>query len=407
MGMVPNVAIIGAGPAGLMAAEVLLEKGIAVNIFEAKPTIGRKLLMAGKSGLNITHTENFKLFLGRFSAEFDTLENSIKSYTPTMVQQWTSNLGIETFEGSSKRVFPREMKASPLLRKWHARLSKQSLKTHVNYKWLGWKEDGTLLFSCPSGIYEHTSTATILALGGMSWPRLGSDGNWLHLFKKNGIAVREFFPTNCGFHFDWSNVFRDRFAGTPVKSCKVTVGKKTISGDLVITDYGMEGTPIYAHSETLQEQIRVNGYGVISLDLHPPIQLESLIERLSYKRSKISLPNYLRKNGKLSAVKASLLREFLDEDVFRKPKALGRKIKCLVLKTQKSQPIERAISSGGGVKFTEVDDFLMLKAYPGVFVAGEMLDWNAPTGGYLINGCLALGRQAGLGAIKWTRDAFN
>ena len=407
MGVDPNVAIIGAGPAGLMAAEVLLEKDIAVNIFEAKPTIGRKLLMAGKSGLNITHTENFKLFLSRFSSQTNTLEDSIRSFTPTMLQQWTSNLGIETFEGSSKRVFPREMKASPLLRKWHARLSRQSLKTHVNYKWLGWKDNGKLLFSCPTGTYEHTSTATILALGGMSWPRLGSDGNWLNLFKKNGIAVREFFPTNCGFQFDWSNIFRDRFAGTPIKSCSLTVDKKTIFGDLIITDYGVEGTPIYAHSENLQDQIRSNGHGIISLDLHPNIHLERLINRLSFKASKISLSNYLRKNGKLNAVKASLLREFLSEEDFRDPKTLGRKIKSLVLKTQKSQPIERAISSGGGVKFSEVDNFLMLKSYPGIFVAGEMLDWNAPTGGYLINGCLALGRQAGLGAIKWTRDHFN
>ena len=321
MGVDPNVAIIGAGPAGLMAAEVLLEKGIAVDIFEAKPTIGRKLLMAGKSGLNITHTENFKLFLSRFSSQFNTLENSIRSFTPTMLQQWTSNLGIETFEGSSKRVFPREMKASPLLRKWHARLSRQSLKTHVNYKWLGWKDNETLLFSCPTGTYEHTSTATILALGGMSWPRLGSDGNWLNLFKKNGIAVREFFPTNCGFHLDWSNVFRDRFAGTPIKSCRVTVGEKAIFGDLVITDYGVEGTPIYAHSENLQEQIRANGQGIISLDLHPNIHLETLIKRLSFKAPKISLSNYLRKNGKLNAVKTSLLREFLSEEDFRDPKS--------------------------------------------------------------------------------------
>ena len=226
MGVDPSVAVIGAGPAGLMAAEVLLENGVAVDIFEAKPTIGRKLLMAGKSGLNITHTENFELFLSRFSAPYNTLENSIKNFTPTMLQQWTSNLGIETFEGSSKRVFPREMKASPLLRKWHARLSRQFLKTHLNYKWLGWNDNGSLLFSCPSGIYEHTPIATILALGGMSWPRLGSDGNWLNLFKKNGITVREFFPTNCGFHFDWSNIFRERFSGSPIKSCKVTVDEK-------------------------------------------------------------------------------------------------------------------------------------------------------------------------------------
>jgi len=241
----------------------------------------------------------------------------------------------------------------------------------------------------------------------MSWRRLGSDGNWPNLFKKNGITVREFFPTNCGFHFNWSNDFRDRFAGTPIKSCRVTVGEKAIFGDLVITDYGVEGTPIYAHSESLQEQIRVNAYGIISLDFHPQVQLESLIERLSLKRSKMPLPNYLRKNGKLSAVKASLLWKFLDVEVFRKPKSLGRKIKCVVLKTQNGQPIERATSSGGGVKFTEVDDFLMLRAYPGVFVAGEMPDWNAPTGGYLINGCLALGRHAGLGAIKWMRNTFN
>lgn len=407
MGVDPSVAVIGAGPAGLMAAEVLLENGVAVDIFEAKPTIGRKLLMAGKSGLNITHTENFELFLSRFSAPYNTLENSIKNFTPTMLQQWTSNLGIETFEGSSKRVFPREMKASPLLRKWHARLSRQFLKTHLNYKWLGWNDNGSLLFSCPSGIYEHTPIATILALGGMSWPRLGSDGNWLNLFKKNGITVREFFPTNCGFHFDWSNIFRERFSGSPIKSCRVTVDGKAILGDLVITDYGLEGTPIYAHSEPLQEQIRTNGYGKITIDLHPHINIESLIERLSSKKSKISLSSYLRKTAKLNAIKASLLREFLNEETFKEPNLLGREIKSLVLKTEKSQPIERAISSGGGVKFTEVDDVLMLKAYPGIFLAGEMLDWNAPTGGYLINGCLALGRQAGLGAIKWIRDTFN
>ena len=237
-----------------------------------------------------------------------------------MLQQWTSNLGIETFEGSSKSI-PTRNESLSSSRKWHARLSSQSLKTHVNYKWLGWKDNETLLFSCPTGTYEHTSTATILALGGMSWPRLGSDGNWLNLFKNNEIAVREFFPTNCGFHLDWSNVFRDRFAGTPIKSCRVTVGEKTIFGDLVITDYGVEGTPIYAHSESLQDQIRANGHGIISLDLHPNIDLERLIKRLSFRASKISLSNYLRKNGKVNAVKASLLREFLSEEDFRDPKS--------------------------------------------------------------------------------------
>ena len=402
-----KAAVIGAGPAGLMAAEILLENNITVDIFEAKPTIGRKFLMAGKSGLNITHAEDLKLFLSRFSPKLDALENSIKNFTPSMLREWTSKLGIETFEGSSNRVFPREMKASPLLRTWHNRLSKKSLQTHLSHKWKGWTDSGKLLFCCPSGTYEHASDATILALGGASWPRLGSDANWLNLFQERGIAVKQFFPANCGFNFCWSNVFLDGFVGTPIKSCSVTVEGTTISGDLVITKYGMEGTPIYAHSETLQEQIKSTGYGIISLDLYPGQDVDRLIKRLSPRNPKISLSNYLRKNGNLSPVKASLLREFLDDQSFKNPQKLAKKIKKLSLKTQKSQPIERAISSGGGVKFSEVDEHLMLKSHPGIFVAGEMLDWNAPTGGYLINCCMALGRHAGFGAINWLHGTSN
>jgi uncharacterized flavoprotein (TIGR03862 family) len=402
-----KAAVIGAGPAGLMAAEVLLENNICVDIFEAKPTIGRKFLMAGKSGLNITHAEDLKLFLSKFSPKLDTIENSIKNFTPSMLREWMSELGVETFEGSSNRVFPREMKASPLLRKWHNRLSEQSLKTHLNHRWKGWSDNGKLLFCCPSGIYEHTSDAVILALGGASWPRLGSDANWLKLFEERRIAVKQFFPSNCGFSFDWSHVFLDRFAGLPIKSCSVTVDGITISGDLVITAYGMEGSPIYAHSEALQKQIKVNGYGLISLDLYPDKPVDELVTRLTTRNPKISLSNYLRKNGNLSPIKASLLREFLDDQSFKNPRILAKKIKNLSLKTQESQPIDRAISSGGGVKFTEVDEHLMLKAYPGIFVAGEMLDWNAPTGGYLINCCMALGRQAGAGANKWMQRISN
>lgn len=400
----PRIAVIGGGPAGLMAAEVLLAQGASVDLYEAKPSVGRKLLMAGKSGLNITHGEDFESFLDRFGARSTALLPHLRAFRPFMVKNWVEALGIETFEGTSGRVFPKAMKASPLLRAWLRRLGDAGLRVHARHPWRGWTDDGELLFETPNGLVTNRPDATVLALGGASWPRLGSTGAWAEILAAKGVRISRLRPANCGFDVAWSAHFRDRFAGGPVKSSILAVDDVAIPGDFVVTRSGVEGSAIYAHSAALRDRIEAEGHAILNLDLAPGRGRKRLTRDLARPRGKRSMANHLRKAAGIEGVKAGLLRECAPPDSFESPAALAGAIKALPLTLTATRPLDEAISSAGGLAFEALDERLMITAMPGLFAAGEMLDWEAPTGGYLISACLALGRTAGLGAAAWVAD---
>jgi uncharacterized flavoprotein (TIGR03862 family) len=398
-----SAAVIGGGPSGLMAAETLLQNGISVDLYEAKPSVGRKFLMAGKSGLNITHAENLDDFLNKYQSDRFFLEPYVNQFRPHSIREWVEDLGIDTFEGSSNRVFPKVMKASPLLRNWLRRLNHSGLKVHLNHKWLGFNGFTKLKFSSPSGITEVNYDSVVLGLGGASWPKLGSNANWVNILVNENIPMTPFSPSNCGFNIKWSEHFKSQFAGKPVKSCMLTAAGKMVSGDFNITEYGLEGGPIYSHSRELREQIENNGKASLSIDLAPNKTRGELQEVLFRPRGKNSLANHLRKTVKISGVKAGLLREFGAFDVFKSAELLADLIKSIPITLTTSQPMERAISSAGGISFDALDENLMIKAMPGVFASGEMLNWDAPTGGYLLTACLALGKGAAEGSVKWLK----
>jgi uncharacterized flavoprotein (TIGR03862 family) len=399
--------VIGGGPSGLMAAETLLQNGISVNLYEAKPSIGRKFLMAGKSGLNITHAENLDTFLDKYHSDRVFLEPYVNKFNPLSIREWVEGLGIDTFEGSSHRIFPKVMKASPLLRNWLRRLNHSGLKIHLNHKWLGFNDFTNLKFSSPSGITEVNYDAVILGLGGASWPKLGSNAHWVNILTQKNIPIISFRPSNCGFNIRWSEHFKSQFAGKPVKSCMLTAAGTTISGDFNVTEYGLEGGPIYSHSRVLREQIENNGQASLSIDLAPNKTRRELQEGLSRPRGKNSLANHLRKTVKITGVKAGLLREFGSLDIFKSTDLLVNLIKSMPITLATSQSIERAISSAGGIPFEALDENLMIKAMPGFFASGEMLNWDAPTGGYLLTACLALGKGAADGSVKWLKQKIN
>ena len=400
-------AVIGGGPAGLMAAEMLIMSGVPVTLHDAKPTVGRKLLMAGKSGLNLTYDEDIERFLDRFGDRRDVLEAHLRAFGPEEVKTWAKNLGSEIFTGSTKRVFPKEMKASPLLRAWLGRLGDMGLKIHTRHFWRGWADDGALVFDTAGGPVTQRADATVLALGGASWPRLGSDGAWTGILAARDVGFTPLAPANCGFDCAWSDHFRSRFAGTPVKSCALAVAGTSIPGDFVITGHGVEGGAVYTHSAALRQQIKSRGAATLLVDLAPNRSEEKLAASLSRDRGKQSLSNYLRKAAGLDGAKANLLREKLPPTTFERPEKLASAIKSLGLTLTAPRPIAEAISSAGGVAFDGLNDSMMLRAMPGVFVAGEMLDWEAPTGGYLMTACLATGRAAGLGAVAWLRGSVE
>ncbi|KQV27329.1 TIGR03862 family flavoprotein [Rhizobium sp. Root1204] len=397
-----QIAIIGGGPAGLMAAEVLSSSGHAVTIYDGMPTFGRKFLLAGKSGLNITHSEDYQRFATRFGAASDRLRTALDALTPADVQSWASSLGTETFTGTSGRVFPTVMKASPLLRAWLKRLETQGVKLMTRHRWTGFTDDG-LTFETPNGLKTIHSDATLLALGGASWPRLGADGSWFPLLRDKGVGITDLQPANCGFDVNWSDVFKDRFAGAPLKSVTTTSDAGTFPGEFVISRHGIEGSLVYAHSAALRERLIRQSNATLLVDLAPGRSVERLERDLARQDGKISLSNRLRKGAGLEGVKAALVRE-LGTQSLGDPAQLALLIKALPIPVTRPRPIAEAISSAGGIRFDAVDERYMLKALPGVFAAGEMLDWEAPTGGYLLTACFATGRAAAAGINQWLKS---
>ena len=398
-----EIAIVGAGPAGLMAAETLVAAGHKPVLFDAMPTPARKFLMAGKSGLNITHSEPLEKFLRRYGDRKENIATAIHGFTPDAIQKWCDTLGVATFVGSSGRIFPKAMKASPLLRTWLKRLTEGGVTLRTRHKWTGWTEAAgskCLEFDTPPGIVLARAGVTILALGGASWPKLGSDGAWREILASRGVEIAPFKPANCGFTVPWSNHFKDRFAGAPIKSSILSSGAQSLKGDFVISNYGVEGSAIYTLSRALREQIEKNGKAVLTLDLTPDRTAVALAERLGKPQGKRSFSTHMKRATGLSGAKAGLLRECLAPKVLADPSALASAIKALPVTLTSPRPIAEAISSAGGISFEAVDDRLMLKALPGTFVAGEMLDWEAPTGGYLLTAAMAQGKQAAAGVIK-------
>jgi uncharacterized flavoprotein (TIGR03862 family) len=401
-----TVAVIGGGPAGLMAAEVLIGAGIKVDLYDAMPSVGRKFLMAGKGGMNISHAEPFEKFLSRYGDHCTDIKPLLDKFTPQALRDWVQGLGIDTFIGSSGRVFPVDMKAAPLLRAWLHRLRVAGVNIHVRHQWLGWFEgdNTTLKFATPEGECKIKVDAVVLALGGGSWARLGSTGAWVSLLEQRGVLVNPLKPSNCGFDLLWSEHFSNRFAGQPLKSVCVSFSNaKGINirqqGEVVVTKNGLEGGLIYTFSALLRDEIATNGFAVIHVDLLPDIALPLLIDRMSQAQGKHSMANYLRKRVGIDGVKAGLLRESVSASDFNNPDLLCAAIKALPIKLIATRPIDEAISSAGGVAFEALDEHLMIRSMPGVFCAGEMLDWEAPTGGYLLTACFASGRAAGLGVL--------
>lgn len=403
----PRVAVVGGGPAGLMAAEVLASAGVGVDLYDAMPSPGRKFLMAGKGGLNITHAEPDEAFLSRYGGRRAQLEPMLREYGARAVRAWMHALGVESFVGSSGRVFPKEMKAAPLLRRWLHRLRGSGVHIHVRHRWLGWSGTGALRFATPRGEWSVRPAATVLALGGASWPRLGSDGGWVPLLEARGVPVAALRPANCGFDVGWSAHFRGRYAGSPVKpvvAWLTTADGRRRQGELIITEGGVEGGLVYALSAPLRDHIAAHGSAVLHVDLLPGRSEGQVRAELSRPRGSRSLAEHLRRRLSLAGVKAGLLRELLTAGELADPEALAAAIKALPLRLVAPRPVEEAISSAGGVCFEALDQRLMMRALPGVFCAGEMLDWEAPTGGYLLTACLASGRRAGSGALDWLRE---
>jgi hypothetical protein len=400
-----EVAVIGAGPAGLMAAEMLVQGGTGVTVFDAMPSAGRKFLMAGRGGLNLTHSEPLPAFLSRYREAAPRLEPAITSFPPDRLRAWSEVLGQKTFVGSSGRVFPESFKASPLLRGWLRRLDSQGVQFAFRHRWIGWDDRGRLKFQTPDGERTIEARATVLALGGASWPRLGSDGAWAELLAANGVAIAPLQPANCGFTVAWSDVFRDRFEGQPLKGVAFRFGDQAIRGEAIITRSGIEGGGIYALSAELREAIASAGEATLSIALRPDLGMDDLVKRLAAPRGKQSLSNFLRKTANLSPVAIGLLQEaaFASGPPLASLPAekLAALINAVPLKLTGVAPIARAISTAGGIRFDELDDGYMLRKLPGVFAAGEMLDWEAPTGGYLLQASFATGAAAGRGALKW------
>ena len=398
-------AIIGGGPAGLMAAEVLADAGEAVTLFEAMPTVGRKLLMAGKSGLNITHSESHADLITRYGAARPRLEAALDTFTAENLRQWCLGLGVETFVGSSGRVFPVAMKASPLLRAWLARLAAKGVEIRTRHRWPGFGTNGALRFETPDGEQHFSFDAVLLALGGASWPKLGSDAAWLPWLAEKGVATQPFVPANCGFEVDWSENFVERFAGAPLKSVTATSAVGTLPGEFVVSRWGIEGSLVYAHSAVLRDALLAEGSAALTVDLMPGRSQERLARDLARQPAKLSFSNRLRKGTGLDPVKVALLRECMPDANRLDPEALATAIKSVAIPLRRTCPIAEAISSAGGVVLSAIDEHFMLKAVPGLFAAGEMLDWEAPTGGYLLTACFATGRAAAVGMLDYLRRA--
>jgi len=398
-----RVAIIGGGPAGLMAAEVLSQAGIKVDLYDGMPSVGRKFLLAGVGGMNITHSEAYPAFLSRYAERAPQIAPLLRAFGADALCQWIHNLGIDTFIGSSGRVFPTDMKAAPLLRAWLKRLRDSGVVIHTRHRWLGWDAQGDLLIHSPDGEKTVQADVTLLALGGGSWARLGSDGAWMLPLEQRGVGLAPLQPSNCGFEVQaWSDLMVSKFAGAPLKNIAIGLNDDLPRlGECVITATGIEGSLIYALSAPIREAINQQGSATIHIDLLPGRPVDKIQAALSKPRGSRSMAKHLHSQLGIDGVKAALLRELTDAETFTDMARLAQAIKALPLTLVKTRPLDEAISSAGGVLFEAMDERLMLKSLPGVFCAGEMLDWEAPTGGYLLTACFASGRAAGLGIIEW------
>ncbi len=401
-----NIAIIGGGPAGLMAAEAASAAGAQVDLYDAMASVGRKFLLAGKGGLNLTHSEPSEKFLSRYGARRGQIAPLLASFGPDALRAWASGLGIKTFVGSSGRVFPTDLKAAPLLRAWLRRLRQSGVRFHMRHRWSGWDEQGALRFATQEGTSSVRADAVVLALGGGSWPKLGSDGAWVPLLAGRGLQIAPLRPANCGFDVGWSEHFRTKFAGHPVKSVAIVVrndagAESWHPGEFVITETGVEGGVIYAVSAYLRDEILAKGVATLHLDLAPDRDGPRLTHDLSRPRGKRTMATHLQRQAHIEGVKAGLLREVVSKEDFADSARLAAAIKSLPLRLVAPRPLKEAISTAGGVPFEALDERLMIRALPGLFCAGEMLDWEAPTGGYLLTACFATGRAAGAGAVAW------
>jgi uncharacterized flavoprotein (TIGR03862 family) len=404
----PGLVVIGGGPAGLMAAETARAAGLAVDVFEAKGSVGRKFLIAGKGGLNLSHSEPRPRFDGRYRERSTEVGRWLDDFDAGALRDWARGLGVDTYVGSSGRVFPLDRKAAPLLRGWVRRLREDGVQFHAHHRWLGWDSDGVPRFATPRGERRVRAGAVVLALGGGSWPQLGSDGSWQEILRQRDVDVAPLQPANCGFDIGWSAHFSSKHAGAPLKPVVArwhdADGEHALQGECVVTATGIEGSLVYALSAMLRETIARDGSATLELDLAPGRDLERLQRDLARPRNGRSLGEHLRRNAGIAGAKAALLHEVLDKAQLGDPDLLARTLKRLPLHLLRPRPLAEAISSAGGVRLEALDDALMLRALPGVFCAGEMLDWEAPTGGYLLTACFASGRRAGRGAVGWLRS---
>ena len=398
-----RVAIIGGGPAGLMAAEVLSQAGVPVDIFDAMPSVGRKFLLAGVGGMNITHSEGSMAFVARYGSQAPWVGDWLQDCDADRVRAWIHGLGIETFVGTSGRVFPADMKAAPLLRAWLKRLRDAGVVIHTRHRWQGWNADGSLRLSCPQGEVSVQPNAVVLALGGGSWARLGSDGAWIPRLVDKGVSVAPLQAANCGFDVTgWSPLLVDKFAGAPLKNIAMGLAGQTPRlGECVLTATGIEGSLVYALSTAIRERINATGSATVYIDLLPSMAVDKVASLLARPRGAHSMAKHLHRQLNIDGVKAALLRELTDKDCFSDMQRLARAIKGLPLVAVQPRPMDEAISTAGGVEMAALDGHLMLKRLPGVFCAGEMLDWEAPTGGYLLTACFASGQRAAQGVLRW------
>ncbi|MBX3605847.1 MAG: TIGR03862 family flavoprotein [Piscinibacter sp.] len=409
----PAAVVVGAGPAGLMAAECLAAAGFAATVYDAMPSSGRKFLLAGKGGLNLTHGEPIEPFLDRFGPRRAQVEPWLRGFGPQDLRDWARGLGVETFVGSSGRVFPVDLKAAPLLRAWLHRLRASGVRLHMRHRWVGWEDTGAALalrFDTPAGPAVVRADRVVLALGGASWPRLGSDAAWVPLLAARGVDLAPLLPANCGFDVaGWSEHLRSRFAGAPLKNvalhCRAPDGRRFAQrGEFVVTATGIEGQLVYAAAALLRDGIAAAGRAIAEVDLLPERSAEFVAAEVARPRGSRSLSTHLKSRLGIDGVKAALLHELLPRETFADPAALAAAIKALPIPLLAPRPVEEAISTAGGVRFDALDERLMLRVLPGVFCAGEMIDWEAPTGGYLLSACLASGRVAGQGAAAYHND---